>query len=429
MKNFKNVPNKYKTFSKCMEAISDNIENFQYIPDIIFEDKDNIYTMILFSKELITMIPRKYLTSEVINEILHKYYDKYFKDYRYILNFTISSFGISIINSDYLDNDFVLNYIDTTNIDEKFVREIIDKDIDLASGVLEALVKKNPAYFKILIENERTLNICICKFKELIEANNEIIQYVPEDMIDSNIDLLITNHISLKYIPDKYKTKKLYKDYFYNDVSEIENIPDKFIDRNMKKFLIDVCGIKFMNPKWFDYFLSKRALNNNIRWITVVPQRHISKKVIQNIIDDSLYEYIKYCPMNENLYKKAVETDLNFINYIDKKYLSTDFIIELIKSNYKISKDISDIMKYLDKNDINEAVAFTIGITAPELFDNYQILKEYKYKVFQYYVPTDTQIKFAFKPEVYKYSDTYDANKHYIYHNLSNKVMELDIHL
>ena len=422
MKSFKNVPNKYKTFDRCMEAVKEDVSNLQYVPDNILENPDNVYTMITFSTDLITKIPKKYITSDVIYKVLYRLLrTKDTNTYNFVRKYIIKNFGIKEIPQQFLTNSFLIEYIENNYISDQFVRDLQSEECATINNlkIIDAIIKKNPEYYPLIDAKYRGLYI-----KNIISANNNVLNYIPTYLLtDDVVEYMIDNFISIRYIPEKYVTRRLCKIYFEHDPKESIYMPEKYITRKMKKFIIDSNYFKYMNPEWFDYFLAKRALSNNIEWIKYVPKNYITEKIVDKVIEDDLFALIQYCPITKETAYKAVYNNMEWLEYLPKEYITTDMIIGIIKTTNNLS-----ILNYLDKEDMNEAIAFTAASLTPYMFANYSILDEYRIKVFQYYEITDKQIKFAFKDNIIKYAN-YNPKKHYVYYKQFNKVVELDIHI
>ena len=372
MKSFKNIPNKYKTFNRCLEAIKYDEENIKYIPEVIFKNPDNVYTMIVYSTSLITKIPKEYITKEIIDEVLYRLFRLYNSEkYTFVRKYIIKNFSLLRVPELYLTETFLKEYITDEELTDDFVKDLQCSTVN-SVDLTKMIVKKEPKYYS-LIDNKYKNKYT----KDMILENPEVTRYIPKEKMTKDIvQYMIEHFVSLQYIPEEYINKRLCKAYYNHDMNEILYIPDKYVTRKMKKDLIDSFAHQYMNPEWFNRSLVKRAIDRNIQWV----------------------------------------------KYIPKKYITTEYIIKIIKEVGNYSLDIFD---YLDESYINEEIAFTMAILHPDKFLKYKVLDKYKDIVFKSYEENDTQIKFSFNDDINKYTN-YKISPCYIYFKNNGKIIGLD---
>lgn len=372
MKSFKNIPNKYKTFNRCLEAIKYDEENIKYIPEVIFKNPDNVYTMIVYSTSLITKIPKEYITKEIIDEVLYRLFRLHNSEkYTFVRKYIIKNFSLLRVPELYLTETFLKEYITDEELTDDFVKDLQCSTVN-SVDLTKMIVKKEPKYYS-LIDNKYKNKYT----KDMILENPEVTRYIPKEKMTKDIvQYMIEHFVSLQYIPEEYINKRLCKAYYNHDMNEILYIPDKYVTRKMKKDLIDSFAHQYMNPEWFNRFLVKRAIDRNIQWV----------------------------------------------KYIPKKYITTEYIIKIIKEVGNYSLDIFD---YLDESYINEEIAFTMAILHPDKFLKYKVLDKYKDIVFKSYEENDTQIKFSFNDDINKYTN-YKISPCYIYFKNNGKIIGLD---
>ena len=372
MKSFKNIPNKYKTFNRCLEAIKYDEENIKYIPEVIFKNPDNVYTMIVYSTSLITKIPKEYITKEIIDEVLYRLFRLHNSEkYTFVRKYIIKNFSLLRVPELYLTETFLKEYITDEELTDDFVKDLQCSTVN-SVDLTKMIVKKEPKYYS-LIDNKYKNKYT----KDMILENPEVTRYIPKEKMTKDIvQYMIEHFVSLQYIPEEYINKRLCKAYYNHDMNEILYIPDKYVTRKMKKDLIDSFAHQYMNPEWFNRSLVKRAIDRNIQWV----------------------------------------------KYIPKKYITTEYIIKIIKEVRNYSLDIFD---YLDESYINEEIAFTMAILHPDKFLKYKVLDKYKDIVFKSYEENDTQIKFSFNDDINKYTN-YKISPCYIYFKNNGKIIGLD---
>lgn len=372
MKSFKNIPNKYKTFNRCLEAIKYDEENIKYIPEVIFKNPDNVYTMIVYSTSLITKIPKEYITKEIIDEVLYRLFRLHNSEkYTFVRKYIIKNFSLLRVPELYLTETFLKEYITDEELTDDFVKDLQCSTVN-SVDLTKMIVKKEPKYYS-LIDNKYKNKYT----KDMILENPEVTRYIPKEKMTKDIvQYMIEHFVSLQYIPEEYINKRLCKAYYNHDMNEILYIPDKYVTRKMKKDLIDSFAHQYMNPEWFNRSLVKRAIDRNIQWV----------------------------------------------KYIPKKYITTEYIIKIIKEVGNYSLDIFD---YLDESYINEEIAFTMAILHPDKFLKYKVLDKYKDIVFKSYEENDTQIKFSFNDDINKYTN-YKISPCYIYFKNNGKIIGLD---
>lgn len=372
MKSFKNIPNKYKTFNRCLEAIKYDEENIKYIPEVIFKNPDNVYTMIVYSTSLITKIPKEYITKEIIDEVLYRLFRLHNSEkYTFVRKYIIKNFSLLRVPELYLTETFLKEYITDEELTDDFVKDLQCSTVN-SVDLTKMIVKKEPKYYS-LIDNKYKNKYT----KDMILENPEVTRYIPKEKMTKDIvQYMIEHFVSLQYIPEEYINKRLCKAYYNHDMNEILYIPDKYVTRKMKKDLIDSFAYQYMNPEWFNRSLVKRAIDRNIQWV----------------------------------------------KYIPKKYITTEYIIKIIKEVGNYSLDIFD---YLDESYINEEIAFTMAILHPDKFLKYKVLDKYKDIVFKSYEENDTQIKFSFNDDINKYTN-YKISPCYIYFKNNGKIIGLD---
>ena len=372
MKSFKNIPNKYKTFNRCLEAIKYDEENIKYIPEVIFKNPDNVYTMIVYSTSLITKIPKEYITKEIIDEVLYRLFRLHNSEkYTFVRKYIIKNFSLLRVPELYLTETFLKEYITDEELTDDFVKDLQCSTVN-SVDLTKMIVKKEPKYYS-LIDNKYKNKYT----KDMILENPEVTRYIPKEKMTKDIvQYMIEHFVSLQYIPEEYINKRLCKAYYNHDMNEILYIPDKYVTRKMKKDLIDSFAHQYMNPEWFNHSLVKRAIDRNIQWV----------------------------------------------KYIPKKYITTEYIIKIIKEVGNYSLDIFD---YLDESYINEEIVFTMAILHPDKFLKYKVLDKYKDIVFKSYEENDTQIKFSFNDDINKYTN-YKISPCYIYFKNNGKIIGLD---
>lgn len=372
MKSFKNIPNKYKTFNRCLEAIKYDEENIKYIPEVIFKNPDNVYTMIVYSTSLITKIPKEYITKEIIDEVLYRLFRLHNSEkYTFVRKYIIKNFSLLRVPELYLTETFLKEYITDEELTDDFVKDLQCSTVN-SVDLTKMIIKKEPKYYS-LIDNKYKNKYT----KDMILENPEVTRYIPKEKMTKDIvQYMIEHFVSLQYIPEEYINKRLCKAYYNHDMNEILYIPDKYVTRKMKKDLIDSFAHQYMNPEWFNRSLVKRAIDRNIQWV----------------------------------------------KYIPKKYITTEYIIKIIKEVGNYSLDIFD---YLDESYINEEIAFTMAILHPDKFLKYKVLDKYKDIVFKSYEENDTQIKFSFNNDINKYTN-YKISPCYIYFKNNGKIIGLD---
>ena len=372
MKSFKNIPNKYKTFNRCLEAIKYDEENIKYIPEVIFKNPDNVYTMIVYSTSLITKIPKEYITKEIIDEVLYRLFRLHNSEkYTFVRKYIIKNFSLLRVPELYLTETFLKEYITDEELTDDFVKDLQCSTVN-SVDLTKMIVKKEPKYYS-LIDNKYKNKYT----KDMILENPEVTRYIPKEKMTKDIvQYMIEHFVSLQYIPEEYINKRLCKAYYNHDMNEILYIPDKYVTRKMKKDLIDSFAYQYMNPEWFNRSLVKRAIDRNIQWV----------------------------------------------KYIPKKYITTEYIIKIIKEVGNYSLDIFD---YLDERYINEEIVFTMAILHPDKFLKYKVLDKYKDIVFKSYEENDTQIKFSFNDDINKYTN-YKISPCYIYFKNNGKIIGLD---
>lgn len=372
MKSFKNIPNKYKTFNRCLEAIKYDEENIKYIPEVIFKNPDNVYTMIVYSTSLITKIPKEYITKEIIDEVLYRLFRLHNSEkYTFVRKYIIKNFSLLRVPELYLTETFLKEYITDEELTDDFVKDLQCSTVN-SVDLTKMIVKKEPKYYS-LIDNKYKNKYT----KDMILENPEVTRYIPKEKMTKDIvQYMIEHFVSLQYIPEEYINKRLCKAYYNHDMNEILYIPDKYVTRKMKKDLIDSFAHQYMNPEWFNRSLVKRAIDRNIQWV----------------------------------------------KYIPKKYITTEYIIKIIKEVGNYSLDIFD---YLDESYINEEIAFTMAILHPDKFLKYKVLDKYRDIVFKSYEENDTQIKFSFNDDINKYTN-YKISPCYIYFKNNGKIIGLD---
>lgn len=372
MKSFKNIPNKYKTFNRCLEAIKYDEENIKYIPEVIFKNPDNVYTMIVYSTSLITKIPKEYITKEIIDEVLYRLFRLHNSEkYTFVRKYIIKNFSLLRVPELYLTETFLKEYITDEELTDDFVKDLQCSTVN-SVDLTKMIIKKEPKYYS-LIDNKYKNKYT----KDMILENPEVTRYIPKEKMTKDIvQYMIEHFVSLQYIPEEYINKRLCKAYYNHDMNEILYIPDKYVTRKMKKDLIDSFAHQYMNPEWFNRSLVKRAIDRNIQWV----------------------------------------------KYIPKKYITTEYIIKIIKEVGNYSLDIFD---YLDESYINEEIAFTMAILHPDKFLKYKVLDKYKDIVFKSYEENDTQIKFSFNDDINKYTN-YKISPCYIYFKNNGKIIGLD---
>ena len=372
MKSFKNIPNKYKTFNRCLEAIKYDEENIKYIPEVIFKNPDNVYTMIVYSTSLITKIPKEYITKEIIDEVLYRLFRLHNSEkYTFVRKYIIKNFSLLRVPELYLTETFLKEYITDEELTDDFVKDLQCSTVN-SVDLTKMIVKKEPKYYS-LIDNKYKNKYT----KDMILENPEVTRYIPKEKMTKDIvQYMIEHFVSLQYIPEEYINKRLCKAYYNHDMNEILYIPDKYVTRKMKKDLIDSFAYQYMNPEWFKRSLVKRAIDRNIQWV----------------------------------------------KYIPKKYITTEYIIKIIKEVGNYSLDIFD---YLDESYINEEIVFTMAILHPDKFLKYKVLDKYKDIVFKSYEENDTQIKFSFNDDINKYTN-YKISPCYIYFKNNGKIIGLD---
>lgn len=372
MKSFKNIPNKYKTFNRCLEAIKYDEENIKYIPEVIFKNPDNVYTMIVYSTSLITKIPKEYITKEIIDEVLYRLFRLHNSEkYTFVRKYIIKNFSLLRVPELYLTETFLKEYITDEELTDDFVKDLQCSTVN-SVDLTKMIVKKEPKYYSLIDNKYKNKYI-----KDMILENPEVTRYIPKEKMTKDIvQYMIEHFVSLQYIPEEYINKRLCKAYYNHDMNEILYIPDKYVTRKMKKDLIDSFAHQYMNPEWFNRSLVKRAIDRNIQWV----------------------------------------------KYIPKKYITTEYIIKIIKEVGNYSLDIFD---YLDESYINEEIAFTMAILHPDKFLKYKVLDKYKDIVFKSYEENDTQIKFSFNDDINKYTN-YKISLYYIYFKNNGKIIGLD---
>ena len=418
MKSFKNIPNKYKTFNRCLEAIKYDEENIKYIPEVIFKNPDNVYTMIVYSTSLITKIPKEYITKEIIDEVLYRLFRLHNSEkYTFVRKYIIKNFSLLRVPELYLTETFLKEYITDEELTDDFVKDLQCSTVN-SVDLTKMIVKKEPKYYS-LIDNKYKNKYT----KDMILENPEVTRYIPKEKMTKDIvQYMIEHFVSLQYIPEEYINKRLCKAYYNHDMNEILYIPDKYVTRKMKKDLIDSFAHQYMNPEWFNRSLVKRAIDRNIQWVKYIPQKYINKKIVDRIITGNLFTLIQYCPISEETVHKAVYSNMEWIKYLPKEYITTEYIIKIIKEVGNYSLDIFD---YLDESYINEEIAFTMAILHPDKFLKYKVLDKYKDIVFKSYEENDTQIKFSFNDDINKYTN-YKISPCYIYFKNNGKIIGLD---
>ena len=197
MKSFKNIPNKYKTFNRCLEAIKYDEENIKYIPEVIFKNPDNVYTMIVYSTSLITKIPKEYIAQEIIDEELYRLIRLHNSEkYTFVRKYIIKNFSLLRVPELYLTETFLKEYITDEELTDDFVKDLQCSTVN-SVDLIKMIVKKEPKYYS-LIDNKYKNKYT----KDMILENPEVTRYIPKEKMTKDIvQYMIEHFVSLQYIP------------------------------------------------------------------------------------------------------------------------------------------------------------------------------------------------------------------------------------
>lgn len=177
-----NIPEQYKTYELCLDAISRDSHAIKDVPESIIDSK---MCWVAVSKNYSSLkeVPRKFVTKELCLEALHE-----------------SRLAFDDIPYDLLDEDICWEYIRTGN--EKF-----------------SLYSKIPKEF---------LNQEMCL--EMIKRDPFCFIYIPEQYRNEECCLAAIEHCPwhIEKIPEKLKTKEFYKRA--KDVNSEVRIPEEYQD-------------------------------------------------------------------------------------------------------------------------------------------------------------------------------------------------------
>ena len=186
LNDLKYIPEKFKDYNFCLEAVKQNGLALHYIPE---EQRD--YSLCLEA------IKQKGYALEFV--------PKKHQDYNLCLK-VVKQYGLALqdIPKEIMDYNICLEAVKQNGLILEFVPDKL-KDYNLC---LEA-IKQDGHALGCLPEEQRSYNICL----EAIKQNGHALIYVPEELKDYDMCLkaIKKNGESLYYVPMELRTKELYE--------------------------------------------------------------------------------------------------------------------------------------------------------------------------------------------------------------------------
>ncbi len=403
---FKYIPNKIITEKFCSELILTNIYLFKYIPkELLTEDFfNNIFKYNILDnnnidfknnsinykfkvenvESIFQFVPKEILTQELCNNALDfflnilKVGNSYYELYRYDIDFGII---LNYIPIKFQTNNFYVKMIchNMKNIkrvpkekltlqlfNELFNSKCINKKINIYTYIPSNIFTQEFCnnYLKFLIKISYEYNILECipiqfqtnELYKIMLKNNEYIKYLPIEKLTQELcDIATEKYCSLEilnYIPEKFRTQKMYELLFLYDNINISHIPKHMLTQEFFNNATNInCSFEMLKQIPLECRTQKMytfILKEDIKNIIYIPLTMLTQEMCNYVFDRikyNNYEDLKLIPE-----KFRTEEMNNFIEYhkneLKKKYVSL-FEEDINQFEYipigDLTQDICDI--------------------------------------------------------------------------------------
>ncbi|WP_092504724.1 DUF4116 domain-containing protein [Virgibacillus subterraneus] len=233
----------------------------------------------------------------------------------------------------------------------------IDKVEKTPERCLEA-VKQDGRTLRLIPKNLHSLALCL----EAIKQNAIAIKYVSKKIMTDDICIEAVRNkgtiiANSTYIPDKFRTKKLYLEAIKQNGKVLEYVPDKYKSDNFCKIAIVQNGLalQFVPKNILSKELFMLAVEQNGLALEYVPYKNRSKELCNAAFNNNVLA-LEHVP---NRYKKtelcnaAVNSSWKAFLYVPESMYTLNNCLELFERILRECDDLS-VMSYSDRSCVRE---------------------------------------------------------------------------
>ncbi|MGP4080625.1 DUF4116 domain-containing protein [Pseudalkalibacillus sp. R45] len=235
----------------------------------------------------------------------------------------------------------------------------IDKVEKTPERSLEA-VKQDGRTLKLIPKNLHSLPLCL----EAVKQNASAIKYVSRKIMTDDICIEAVRNkgtiiANSTYIPDEFRTKKLYLEAIKQNGKALEYVPDKYKSDSFCRIAIMQNGLalEFVPKNILSKELFMLAVEQNGLALEYVPYKNRSKELCNAAFNNNVLA-LEHVP---NRYKKtelcnaAVKSSWKAFLYVPESMYTLNNCLELFKRILREYDDLS-LMSYSDRSCVREIV-------------------------------------------------------------------------
>ncbi|KQL52675.1 hypothetical protein AN964_03470 [Heyndrickxia shackletonii] len=207
----------------------------------------------------------------------------------------------------------------------------VPKNLHSVSLCLEA-VKQNASAMKYVSRKIMTDDICI----EAVRNDGTIIKYstyIPDEFRTKKLyfEAIKQNGKALKYVPDKYKSESFCRVAIMQNGLALKFVPENILSKELFVLAVEQNGLalEYVPSKNRTKELCNAAVHNNVLALEHVPNRYKTTKLCNSAVNSSWKAFL-YVPENMYTLKNCLELfnrilrecdDLSEISYSDRSYV------------------------------------------------------------------------------------------------------------
>ncbi|MFP5111384.1 DUF4116 domain-containing protein [Bacillaceae bacterium C204] len=233
----------------------------------------------------------------------------------------------------------------------------IDKVEKTTERCLEA-VKQNGLTLKLVPKNLHSVALCL----EAVKQNALAIKYVSRKIMTDDICIeAVRNKGTIiaysTYIPDEFRTKKLYLEAIKQNGKALEYVPDKYKSESFCRIAIMQNGLalEFVPKNILSKELFVLAVEQNGLGLEYVPSKNRSKELCNDAVNNNVLalEHVPNRYKTTELCNAAVNSSWKAFLYVPESMYTLNNCLEIFERILRECDDLSEI-SYSDRSCVRE---------------------------------------------------------------------------
>lgn len=233
----------------------------------------------------------------------------------------------------------------------------IDKVKKTPERCLEA-VKQNGRTLQLVPKNLHSVALCL----EAVKQNALAIKYVSRKIMTDDICIeAVRNDGTIiaysTYIPDEFRTKKLYLEAIKQNGKALEYVPDKYKSESFCRIAIMQNGLalEFVPKNILSKELFMLAVEQNGLGLEYVPSKNRSKELCNAAVNNNVLalEHVPNRYKTTELCNAAVNSSWKAFLYVPKSMYTLNNCLEIFERILREYDDLSEI-SYSDRSCVRE---------------------------------------------------------------------------